>query len=34
MESEGFAHIRARCIRFLYEQKGRTVPMPSSAKAG
>jgi nitrate/nitrite transport system ATP-binding protein len=34
MESEGFAHIRARCIRFLYEQKGRTVAMPAPAKAG
>jgi nitrate/nitrite transport system ATP-binding protein len=34
MESDAFARIRARCVRFLYEQKGRTAPAPQAAPAG
>jgi nitrate/nitrite transport system ATP-binding protein len=32
MESDGFAHLRADCIRFLYAQKGRTAPAGPAAK--
>ena len=27
MESDGFAHLRARCIRFLYDQKAKKAPV-------
>jgi nitrate/nitrite transport system ATP-binding protein len=31
MESDEFAHIRARCVRFLYDQKGHRAPAAAPA---